>query len=137
MRPVKRLAEKLAAESVAYGFSLSTWGVGALLIQQFGIPDLLNVLAYIGGGVVGFAALAAVAFSRPFGETEATPRPLVIASAIHVIATIGTLLFAELVIRLTDPLFPPVAVFALAGISMSAGYNVLLTLETVFARIVA
>lgn len=137
MRPVKRLAEKLTAESVAYGFSLTTWGVGALLIRQFGIPSLLHVLAYVGGAVAGFAALAAIAFSRLFGETEATARPLIVASAIHVIATVGTLLFADLVIRLADPLLPSIAVFALAGICMSAGYNILLTLESVVARLVA
>lgn len=137
MEPTKRLAERIAAEAEAYGFSLTTWGVGALLVHQFGIPSIIGVMAYAIGAVLGYATLALVAFGGLFGRTEATDRPLVIASAIHIIATIGTLVFADVVIKVSTGLFDPVVVFAFGGYAMSTSYNVLLILEAVVARAVA
>jgi hypothetical protein len=137
MEPIKRLGENLAAESEAYGFSLATWGVGALLIGNFGVPGVGGVLAYVLGAVAGFAALALLAFGLPPGTADVSGSPLAVASVIHIAATVGTLLLCEALIRLTTGVGPPAATFALAGFVMTASYNLLLTLETVAARLVA
>ena len=137
MNPRQLLAENLSAESEAYGFSLVTWGVGALLIHQIGVPGLAGVLAYLVGAVLGFAALAAVAFDVLLGTVSFERRPLFVASAIHLLATVGTLLIAHVVIELGGDVFAPVAVFGLGGFCMSVSYNLLLTAETLFARAAA
>jgi hypothetical protein len=137
MRPRQLLAEKLSAESEPYGFSLVTWGVGALLIEQFGVPGIAGVLAYLVGAVAGFAVLAAVVFDHLFGTITVDSSPLLVASAIHLLSTVGTLLIAHVVITLSAGQFSQIVVFALAGLSMSASYNLLLTAEALFARVAA
>lgn len=135
MNPRQLLAEKLSAESEPYGFSLVTWGVGALLVDQFGVPGLGGVLAYLLGAVAGFATLALLAFDSLLGTITVEPSPLFVASAIHILATVGTLLAAHVVIELGVGHFSPVTVFALGGFCMSVGYNLLLTVEALFARV--
>lgn len=137
MQPEKVLEQRIASEAAAYGFSLTTWGVGALLIDHFGIPGLAGVLAYVVGAVAGYATLAVVAFGGVFDREQVETRPLIVASAIHVIATLGTLVVADAVLRLLDGLLVPVLVFGLGGYLMSVSYNLLLTVEAVFARVLA
>lgn len=121
----RRLAANLAREAEAYGYTLSIWGSGALLVDAFGIPGFARVFAFVAGALAGFAALAVVAF-RGFLEsaTVESARSVVVASMVHLVSTSGSLAAAFAVSHLVRP--PPLAAFALVGFLATVAYNLLL-----------
>ncbi|SHG56003.1 hypothetical protein [Halobaculum gomorrense] len=135
--PSSRLARNLAAESEAYGFSLATWGSGAVVVHAVGVPGVVGASAFVGGAVAGFALLAAVAFEGLFVETERGDRSLAIVSTVHVLATTGTVLVVHAVVTVVDGRLPePPALFA-AGVAVTVSYNLLLTTEDLLGRVAA
>lgn len=98
----QHLAQNLAAESEAYGYTLSIWGGGAILIHQYSTPNIIQIYLYVSGALVGFAALALLAFPHLFTPThvEREQQPI-IASSLHLIATFGSLLGSHLVATAT------------------------------------
>jgi hypothetical protein len=91
----KRLANNLVSESKAYGYTLSIWGAGTLLINAFGSPGVAPVFLFIVGALAAFVTLALIAFKsvEPRGE-----RRLGAASFIHIVATLGNLLVAKVLL---------------------------------------
>jgi hypothetical protein len=135
MEPSQRLARNLVAESKAYGYTLTIWGGGAILIAHYGVPDIIRVALYVGGALVAMAALAFVAFGgllteqrRPEGDRRLA------ASMVHVAATGGSLLVSYLVSVGGKGRLPPAVVFAVVGFLTTALYNVLLVFEDTVAR---
>ncbi|EJN59826.1 hypothetical protein [Halogranum rubrum] len=126
-----RLAGTCQAESKAYGYTLSIWGAGALLIHQFGTPTPNSVFAYVGGGLVGFALLLLLAFGTPLSETDVdTDAEFVAAAAVHVIAAPGNLLVSYgLISVLGRTTLPTWFVFSVVGAQATVTYNVLTLLE--------
>ena len=129
-----RLATNLVEESEAYGFSLTTWGVGVLAVNRFGLPGVVGVSAYVGGAVVGFGLLAVVAFDQFFGEAEVSDGSLFVASVVHIISTLGTVLASQGVLRVLTPYLPEPAVFFCLGVLLATLYNALLTTEQYVER---
>lgn len=129
----RTLAANLASEAEAYGYTLSVWGAGALLIDAYGVPALEGALAYVFGALVGFAALAAVAFRGFFEPADVEPADsALVVSMVHVVSTAGSLAAAAAVVHLAEP---PVSLgFALVGFSVTVAYNLLLLAEELFAR---
>jgi len=129
------LARNLAAESRAYGYTLTIWGAGALLIANDGVPTFLQVFLYVGGALAGFALLAYAAFSGLL-TTEEVEREasLTVVSLVHVVATFGNLLVTHLLIVLLDSRVPASATFLLVGLQATVGYNLLLLLEQALSR---
>jgi hypothetical protein len=80
MDPRTHLADNLARESAAYGYTLTVWGSGAMLIAAFGVPKPPEVFAFVTGAVLGFALLAALAFEGPFEERSTDTADLRVAS---------------------------------------------------------
>ena len=105
----EQLARNLVNESEAYGYTLSIWGGGSILINQYGTPTIGQILLYVGGALVAFATLAVIAFPHLFTEQETgQSRQLIIASTIHLIATFGSLGLAYLITRLViESMIPP------------------------------
>jgi hypothetical protein len=137
MEPSKRLASNLVAESKAYGYTLSIWGGGAILIAHYGVPDILQVGAYVGGALVAMAVLAVVAFGGLLAEQrrpEGEPPP--VASMVHIVATGGSLLVSYLVSIVGKGRLPPALVFGLVGFLGTALYNTLLVFEDSLGRAV-
>lgn len=133
-----RIAENLVAESKAYGYTLSVWGAGALLVEAFGVPDVQLVLGYVGGALAGFAILAGFAFGEFFERVEEREWPPgLVVSMVHIVATLGNLLVADGVIALVAGRYPPLVGFFLVGVQVTILYNVLLLLEDVLAERVA
>ena len=125
----KRLESNLASESEAYGYTLSIWGSGALLIHTFGVPGVDRVMAYVAGALAGFGVLTVVAFQGLSSEAMVKESPSsVVASTIHIIATGGTLEVVHLVIGFTGGQQGSVVFFAI-GFLATAAYNLLLLLE--------
>ncbi|WP_135824340.1 hypothetical protein [Halorussus ruber] len=64
MDPTDRLTHNLVAESEAYGYTLTVWGSGAMLIHPFGMPDLGTVFLFVLGALLGFGSLGFIDFDR-------------------------------------------------------------------------
>lgn len=137
MEPSKRLARNLVAESKAYGYTLTIWGGGAILVAHYGTPDIVRVAAYVGGALVAMALLAAVAFGGLLAEQRQPEgeRPPV-ASMVHIVATGGSLLVSYLVSVGGQGRLPPALVFSLVGFLGTALYNTLLVFEDSLGRVV-
>lgn len=82
----KRLARNLISESKAYGYTLSVWGGGTILIVHYGMPGIVRIALYVGGALVAMAVLTFVAFGGMFIEQrQPEVRPRFAASMIRVV----------------------------------------------------
>lgn len=135
----QQLARNLVNESEAYGYTLSIWGGGSILINQYGTPTISQILLYIGGALIAFATLAVIAFPHLFTEQETgQSRQLIIASTIHIIATFGSLGIAYLIIRLVITSAVPAWIsFLFIGFQLTLTYNLFVLTERAVARIIA
>ncbi|WP_266076924.1 hypothetical protein [Haladaptatus caseinilyticus] len=124
MGPNRRLARNLLSESRAYGYTLSVWGGGGLLLSRVGTPSALEVFAYVGGGVAAFGVLALGVFGHlsivPDEDRKTRATPLV-----HVVATLGNLLISYLLLFV----FHGGAAYLIIGVQTTFTYNVLLLFE--------
>ena len=135
----EQLARNLTNESEAYGYTLTIWGSGSILINQYGTPTIDQIFLYIGGALVGFAALAAIAFPHLFTAQETgQSRQLIIASTVHIVATFGSLGLAYLVTRtvITSTIHPWVG-FSFIGFQLTFTYNLFVLVERAVARVTA
>ncbi|WP_436907863.1 hypothetical protein [Halosimplex marinum] len=137
MRYRRRLAANLASESEAYGYTLTIWGSGALLIHAYSVPGVARILSFVAGALAGFALLAAVAFEGFSTQmsVEGSPSSLVV-SAIHVLSTGGALATVSLFLDVAPQRWPLVVFFAVGALA-TATYNVLLLFEALAVRAVA
>jgi len=128
------LAANLASESEAYGYTLTIWGSGALLIHAYSVPDVARISAFVAGALVGFGVLAGLAFQGFTAEMAVgdSPSSLVV-SAIHVLSTGGALAAVSLLLELTQG-GPPLAIFFAVGALATVAYNSFLLLEAVATR---
>lgn len=136
MEPRERLAQNLVFESKAYGYTLTIWGSGALLISQYGTPTAVQILSYVGGALAAFTALALVAFNTLFRETRAdSDQQVIVTSIVHVFATFGNLLISYGIVFYVflDDL-PSAILFLAVGFQATFLYNVLLLVEEGTAR---
>lgn len=135
----EQLARNLTDESEAYGYTLSIWGGGSILINLYGTPTIVQIFLYIGGALVAFALLAIIAFPYLFAERKtAQSRQLIIASTIHIVATFGSLGLAYLITRVvTIPMIPPDGIFLFIGFQLTFTYNLFILVERTVARVIA
>ncbi|GGN11337.1 hypothetical protein [Halarchaeum nitratireducens] len=126
-----RLARTLLDESWAYGYTLTIWGAGAFLIAEFGVPTHLDVLGYVTGSLVGFAALTWYGFGGFLVRVERDSRDVRSAvEMVHLFATFCNLLGALAAIRLVDAFpVPEPVVFSAVGCWATVGYSLLLLVE--------
>lgn len=130
MDTLSELRGNLTSESMAYGYTLSIWGSGAFLITAFGTLTPTLILAYIAGGVIGFGALAIGVFHRFFTQVESRSHDaFIVASMIHVLASLGNVFLSYLFIGWLEPVMPAVAVFFLIGFHATVTYNIMLLVE--------
>ncbi|RBI64544.1 hypothetical protein DMJ13_08720 [halophilic archaeon] len=127
----QQLAENLLSETSAYGYTLSIWGGGALLLSRFGTPTPPEVFYYVAGAVAAFGVLAAVAF----GQLTVRPdddRSTTVNSFVHIAATLGNLAVSYLLT--VAPVVVEDATFALVGFQATLVYNLLLLPEAWLAK---
>lgn len=127
----QRLADNLVSETEAYGYTLSVWGAGAMLIDTFDVPDAFAVFLFVGGALTSYAVLAGVAFGQPLTQVETSDEEqLTAASIVHVVATLGNLAVSHLLVQALAALAAGTWVAAFAvGFQVSLSYNLLLLLE--------
>lgn len=121
----------LSGESRAYGFTIAFWGSGALLINEFGAPDIVLALCFGFGAVLGFGMLALTTLR---GEgTPSDEDTLLVLSTIHYLSALGPMVFTHLMITLEIETW---ITFLLSGISVSLLHNLLSVLEHDIAKLV-
>lgn len=122
-----RLAETVANDAEAYGYTLTVWGAGGLLIHRYGPPGPWEVVGYVPGGRRRVRR-ARVARVRGFGERASVEAAsLRVASTVHVLSTVGALALAAVLVNL--PGLPRAGTFPLVGVAATLGDNRLLLAE--------
>ncbi|MFC6724268.1 hypothetical protein ACFQE1_07750 [Halobium palmae] len=134
MDPRSRLVSTCQAEAKAYGYTLTIWGGGALLIHAFGTPSPPDVFAYVFGALFGFALLVGYAFDSPLSsggrDDDQRDGDFLAASTIHFLATPGNLLLAyATILLLAGTGIPHWAAYFAVGTEATLAYNVLTLLE--------
>lgn len=121
----------LRGSAVPYGYTLTVLASHNVVASQHGGPDLTQILVFVVGAMLGFAALAAVAERRHLGQL--TPAPgrsdLIHAGMIHVFAigaAIGAAILASLI--------PGVAAWGLAAFASTVVYLTITSVEIEMAE---
>lgn len=118
--PYRSTLQSVVAAAVApYGYTLSVWSSGAILVGAAGIPSTAEVLMLIAGATAAFLCLTAVAFggfARGFASVPALAGP--VWAVAHVPAIGLTALFVALLARITQS----TALWPVAGFGTTATY---------------
>lgn len=122
----------ISGESRAYGFTIAFWGSGALLINEFGAPDLSLALSFGFGAVLGFAVLALSLFGTK-SQAQTEDKAILVLATIHYLSALAPMIFTHLIIQ-TD--FPTELKFLLGGMGVSVLYNVLSIIEEDIAKFI-
>jgi hypothetical protein len=95
----RNLRAALGASAGPYGYTLTVWTTGAVLIRAFGVPNPLGAFPFVVGAVVAFAFVGLLAFgsmARHFdGKSEEDP----IRGSLHPISVGAAIAMAALVAR--------------------------------------
>lgn len=71
----KSLRSAVGSSAAPYGFTLSVWTTGAVIMHAQGTPTPINVLEFAAGSVLAFAFVGFLAFGDLVGESgESRPR---------------------------------------------------------------
>lgn len=127
----KYLQSMLAGESRAYGFTIAFWGSGALLINQFGAPNILQALSYGFGAVLGFGVLAFTTLKDM--SSESSEDAFMVLSTVHYLSALMPMVVTHMAIQLE---LRPEPTFLIAGASVSMLYNLLAVLEEDIAEFI-
>ncbi|MFN8202396.1 MAG: hypothetical protein U0S48_07515 [Solirubrobacteraceae bacterium] len=77
----------VAASAAPYGYTISIWSSGAVLLRSRGVPSVAEVFAFLAGALAGFAVMALAAHgavTRSESLDHASDR--VVAGALHWLA---------------------------------------------------
>jgi hypothetical protein len=112
------LQTAIGASAGPYGYTLSIWTSGAVLIHQDGLPSAGEALLFAVGNVFAFALLGAVAFRHGRLEEEGTPRHPVAWGSFHFVPIGVAIGAATLIAHLVDG----AAAWPLAGLAVTGIY---------------
>lgn len=124
------LRAALAEESRAYGFTIAFWGSGAVLINEYGVPQFLEGIAYGAGAVIGFGLITLYAYRNTLGRAEYDDKDLMVLSMVHYIAALIPIAATYAILELTST----VTSFLLSGMSVSIFYNLGMLVEEALAE---
>jgi hypothetical protein len=112
-----RLAFALSQSAVAYGYTLSVWTSGAVLINRHGKPTPTDAVLFLAGGVAAFVLIALVATRGFRDRLPADSGAAVLAGALNFLSA-GAALGSSLLIALlhAHTLVWPLAAFALTTV---------------------
>lgn len=123
----EKLRSNITHESIPYGYTLAVWGSAALLLSSFNFtPEL--VFLFVSGGVTGYGILAIIAFKGIIKEVSKNKQTkLIVASMIHVLASLGTVGINYLLITTSNLQTP--SIFFIVGVNATFSYNIMLLAE--------
>ncbi len=130
---MKQLRDNITEESIAYGYTLTIWGSGALLLNSFQ-TNPLDILLFVTGGVTGFAILALIAFKGFLKEVKMKrEKDFIVSSMIHILASLGTVVVNYLIITSSSDVGQSLIYF-LVGANTTFLYNLVLMAETYLSK---
>ena len=121
----------VSGESRAYGFTIAFWGSGALLINEFGAPDIFLALSFGFGAILGFGLLALSLFGTK-SEAQTEDKAVLVLATIHYLSALAPMIFTHLVIQTG---LPVEIKFLFGGMGVSVLYNVLSIVEEDIAEL--
>jgi putative flippase GtrA len=129
------LKRNISDESLAYGFTLSVWGSGAILLDFAGAVKAEYAVAFGFGTIISFGLLTAFVFNSLLEHYEIQARQTrVVASMIHVLgAVLNVAVSYLLTVYLWGKVFPE-AVFFVVGLHVMATYNLMLLVEILLSE---
>lgn len=124
----EHLKSMLSGESRAYGFTIAFWGSGALLINEYGTPGLVEALSFGLGGVIGFGALALMTMRKDNSEEDS----MLVLSTIHYLSALFPLVATQGIIELG---LGEASTFLISGFSVAVLHNLLSLIEYDVAKL--
>lgn len=82
-RYINNLRVAVGSSGVPYGYTVTIWTSGALLVHAHYLPSLLDALLFMAGAVLGYGFAWFVAFGSPSVRSEAKPRGLSVWANLH------------------------------------------------------
>lgn len=131
------LRKAVGTSAGPYGYTLTIWTTGAVLIHARGVPGTLEALLFMLGNVVGFALVGAAAFrSGPTGVSHGTSHP-VLWGSFHFVPVAASIGAASLVAALVDgsAAWPVAGLVATSIYLVSVGAQITFFEEHVFEEI--
>ncbi|MFP4229630.1 MAG: hypothetical protein ACLFRK_00640 [Candidatus Nanohaloarchaea archaeon] len=125
------LRSMLAGESRAYGFTIAFWGSGALLINQFGPPNIIQALSFGFGAVLGFGILAFATLKD--SKTDSSEQAVMVLSTVHYLSALMPMLVTHGAVQLK---MGAAYTFLISGMSVSLLYNLFAVLEEDIAEVI-
>jgi hypothetical protein len=112
------LRKAVGTSAGPYGYTLTVWTTGAVLIHARGVPTTVEALLFMIGAVVAFAVVGAAAFrSNPTVHGRATSHP-VLWGSFHFVPVAASIGAASLVAHFVQG----AAAWPLAGLTATAIY---------------
>jgi len=123
-RYVGALATVLAGSAVPYGYTVTVWTSGVMLIRLRGLPSPGHVFLFMAGAVGAFGLLGLVVRLTAVAPLEARSHAFVRIGMIQFIAVAAALGAATLIAHIHSPLAWPLGSFA-----ATATYLLLVAIE--------
>lgn len=123
-RYVTALATVLRGSALPYGYTVTVWTSGIMLVRHRGLPSTAEVFLFMAGAVVAYAALGGLVRAVRGVPFDPGPGVLRRTGMLHLIAVGGALGAATLV-----ALIPSAVAWPLGSFAATATYLGLATLE--------
>jgi len=122
------LRKAVGTSAGPYGYTLTVWTTGAVLIHARGTPDTLEALLFMFGAVIGFSAVGALAFRHnPPVRAKAVSHP-VLWGSFHFVPVAASIGAASLVAHFAEGW----AAWPLAGFTATAIYLTFVAAQITF-----
>jgi hypothetical protein len=102
----------LERSSLPYGYTLTVWSSGAMLMHRHGLPLPVDVFLFLLGGVLGFGAVTLVARGLRAEPLEIAPRRMHLTGALQALSVVAAVAVADLVAQISGEVAWPVGSFA-------------------------
>lgn len=116
----------LGRSALPYGYSLTVWTVGAVLEHDVGKPSIGDVWLFLGGALLGFTMLGALAFTLRPPSARPSSHQLLRTGSLQFLAVGGALGAACLI-----GLLPARVAWPLSGFTATAVYLLAAAIELV------
>lgn len=123
------LSRNITEESPAYGYTLVIWGSGALLLSGLSSLNELSIMSFVLGGIIGFGALAVLAFGSLMTKVSTEDKREPAASMIHILGAFGAVALNYVILQQLVGSMEEYYISFIVGFTATAAYNILLMIE--------
>jgi hypothetical protein len=106
----------LDRSALPYGYTLTVWSSGAMLMHRHGAPAPVDVFLFLVGGGLGFAAVTLVARRLPAEPLDPEPRLMHVTGALQAVSVVIAVAVADLVAQISGRAAWPVGSFAATAV---------------------